>query len=103
MKRLIVAALVSTFAASAYAQGPTCKAQADDQKLTGAAARKSFMDKCERDATKSCGIAASEKKLKGAARTTFTKKCVTDSLGVDPVAAGSGTTPRPTTTPRQTR
>jgi hypothetical protein len=94
MKILVLAALVSTFAASAYAQGPTCKAQADDQKLAGSA-RKSFMDKCERDATKSCGIAAAEKKLKGAAKTSFAKKCVTDSLGTDPVAAGS-TAPRPT-------
>jgi psiF repeat len=53
------------------------------------------MDKCEKDANKSCGIAAAEKKLKGAARTSFTKKCVTDSLGVDPVATGGGTAPRP--------
>ena len=83
MKRLILAALVSSFAASAYAQGPTCKAQADDQKLAGSA-RKSFMDKCERYANKSCGIAAGEKKLKAAAKTAFMKKCVTDSLGVDP-------------------
>jgi hypothetical protein len=95
MKRLILAVLVCTFAASAHAQGPTCKAQADDQKLAGAA-RKSFMDKCEKDAGKSCGIAAGEKKLKGAARTSFTKKCVTDSLGVDPVPTGPGTAPRPT-------
>jgi hypothetical protein len=95
MKILILAALVSTLSASAYAQGPTCKAQADDQKLTGGAL-KTFMAKCEKDATKSCGIAAAEKKLKGAARTSFTKKCVTDSLGTDPVATGSGTTPRPT-------
>jgi psiF repeat len=95
MKRLILAALISTFAATAYAQGPTCKAQADDQKFTGAA-RKSFMDKCERDANKSCGIAAAEKKLKGAAKTSFTKKCVTDSLGVEPVATGGGTPARPT-------
>ncbi len=95
MKRLILAALVSSFAASAYAQGPTCKAQADDQKLAGAA-RKSFMDKCERDANKSCGIAAAEKKLKGAAKTSFTKKCVTDSLGTDPVPAVSAPAPRST-------
>jgi hypothetical protein len=95
MTRLILAALISIFAASAYAQGPTCKAQADDQKFAGPA-RKSFMDKCEKDATKSCGIAAAEKKLKGAAKTAFTKKCVTDSLGTDPVpATGSGTAPRP--------
>jgi psiF repeat len=96
MKRLILAALVLSFAASAYAQGPTCKAQADDQKFTGAA-RKTFMDKCEKDANKSCGIAAGEKKLKGPARTAFTKKCVTDSLGTDPApVTGSGTAPRPT-------
>jgi psiF repeat len=102
MKRLILAALVSTFAASAYAQGPTCKAEADDQKLVGSA-RKTFMDKCEKNATKSCGIAAAEKKLKGPAKTAFTKKCVTDQLGTDPVPAGGGTAPRPTTTPRPTR
>jgi psiF repeat-containing protein len=95
MKRLILAALVSSFAAGAYAQGPTCKAQADDQKFTGSA-RKTFMDKCEKDANKSCGIAAAEKKLKGPARTAFTKKCVTDSLGTDPVPASSGPAPRPT-------
>ena len=51
MKKLILAALISSFAATAYAQGPTCKAQAD------------------------------EKKLKGAAKTSFTKKCITDSIG----------------------
>jgi hypothetical protein len=101
MKTLMVAALalgfaMSAFAVSSYAQGPTCKAQADDQKFAGPA-RKSFMDKCERDATKSCGIAATEKKLKGAAKTAFTKKCVTDSLGADPApATGGGTAPRPT-------
>jgi hypothetical protein len=101
MKRLILAVLVlavlvSSFAASAYAQGPTCKAQADEQKFTGAA-RKTFMDKCEKDANKSCGIAATEKKLKAAARTAFTKKCVTDSLGTDPVPTGSSPAARPTT------
>jgi psiF repeat len=95
MKRLILAVLVSTFATSAHAQGPTCKAQADDQKLAGAAL-KSFMAKCEKDATKSCGIAATEKKLKGAARTSFTKKCVTDSLGSEPIPTAGGTAPRPT-------
>jgi hypothetical protein len=39
------------------------------------------MTKCEKDASKSCGIAATEKKLNGAAKTSFTKKCVTDSVG----------------------
>jgi hypothetical protein len=80
MKRLILAALISSFAASAYAQGTTCKAQSDEKKLAGAA-QKSFMTRCEKDAVKSCGIAAAEKKLKGAAKTSFSKKCVTDSVG----------------------
>jgi hypothetical protein len=80
VKKLILAALISSFAATAYAQGPTCKAQSDEKKLAGAA-QKSFMTKCEKDAAKSCGIAATEKKLHGAARTSFTKKCVTDSVG----------------------
>ena len=48
MKKLILAALISSFAATAYAQGPTCKAQADEKKLAGAAL-KSFMTKCEKD------------------------------------------------------
>jgi hypothetical protein len=80
MKRLILAALISSFAASAYAQGPTCKVQSDEKKLAGAA-QKSFMTKCEKDATKSCGIAAAEKKYKGIVKTNFIKKCVTDSVG----------------------
>jgi hypothetical protein len=78
MKKLILAALVSSFAATAYAQGPTCKAQADEKKLAGAAL-KSFMTKCEKDAGKSCGIAATEKKLKGAAKTSFKMRHQTPS------------------------
>jgi hypothetical protein len=41
----------------------------------------SFMKKCETDAKKSCDAAAAEKKLHGAAKTSFTKKCVTDAVG----------------------
>jgi hypothetical protein len=38
------------------------------------------MKKCERDAaTASCETAATEKKLSGAARTSFTRKCVKDA------------------------
>ena len=41
----------------------------------------SFMKKCETDAQKTCDASAAEKKLAGAAKASFTKKCVTDSLG----------------------
>ena len=39
------------------------------------------MDKCERDAKASCAAAAGEKKLAGAAKTSFTNKCVKDAVG----------------------
>jgi hypothetical protein len=39
------------------------------------------MTKCERDAKATCDTSAKEKKLAGAAKTSFTKKCVTDATG----------------------
>ena len=80
MRRIILATLFCSIAASAYAQSPTCKSQASDKKLAGAALN-SFMTKCEKDATTSCNTQADGKKLAGAARTSFTKKCVTDAVG----------------------
>src|SRR3954468_4272052 len=64
----------------ALAAETTCKAQATDKRLAGAALT-SFMKKCESDASKACGSSAAEKKLAGAAKTSFTKKCVTDAVG----------------------
>jgi len=65
---------------SAFAQAPTCKAQATEKRLAGAALN-SFMKKCESDAQKSCDTSAAGKKLAGAAKASFTKKCVTDAVG----------------------
>ena len=59
---------------------PSCKAQATDKKLAGAALT-SFMKKCESDAATACDTAASDKKLAGAAKASFTKKCVSDAVG----------------------
>jgi hypothetical protein len=36
---------------------------------------------CAAAATKTCDVQATEKKLSGAARTSFTKKCVSDATG----------------------
>ena len=80
MKALILAAVLGLIAGSAFAQSPSCKANAGDKKLAGAALN-SFMKKCESDAQKSCDTQAAEKKLAGAAKTSFTKKCVKDSVG----------------------
>jgi Ni/Co efflux regulator RcnB len=82
MKKMLLAALLSTFAATAFAQDATstCQSQASDKKLAGAAL-KSFMTKCQRDATTSCTSQASDKKLAGAAKSSFTNKCVRDAVG----------------------
>ena len=88
MKTMSLAVLCVALAGAAFAQTstsppdikPSCKAQASDKKLAGAALT-SFMKKCETDAQKSCDTQASDKKLSGAAKTSFTKKCVTDSVG----------------------
>ena len=80
MKKMLLAALLSTFAATAFAQDASCKAQASEKSLAGAAL-KSFMTKCQRDATTTCTSQASEKKLAGAAKSSFTKKCVRDAVG----------------------
>ena len=58
----------------------TCRSQATDKKLAGAAMT-SFMKKCETDAQATCDASAADKKLNGAAKTSFTKKCVTDAVG----------------------
>jgi uncharacterized membrane protein len=79
MKALILAAVLSSIAGSAFAQSPSCAAQAGEKKLAGAA-KTSFMKKCESDAEKSCDTQAADKKLAGA-ETSFTKKCVKDSVG----------------------
>jgi len=80
MKTLMLAAVLCSIAGSAFAQSPSCKANAGEKKLAGAALT-SFMKKCESDAQKSCDAQAADKKLAGAAKTSFTKKCVKDSVG----------------------
>ena len=83
MRTLIAAALLCCVAAApSLAQAPaaTCKANATEKKLAGAA-QTSFMKKCESDAQASCDKQAADKKLNGAAKTSFTKKCVSDAIG----------------------
>jgi len=65
---------------SSAAYADSCKATSAEKKLAGAA-QTSFLKKCESDAQKSCDAQAAEKKLNGAAKTSFTKKCVTDAVG----------------------
>ncbi len=53
-----------------------CMTQSMDKKLAGAA-KTSFMTKCERTA---CEAQAADKKLHGAAETSFVKKCIKDAM-----------------------
>ena len=65
---------------ASFAEGPSCNATAAEKKLAGAA-KNSFLKKCERDAATACSTTAADKKLAGAAKNSFTKKCTRDALG----------------------
>jgi hypothetical protein len=69
-----------TFATATMAADMSCNAGAMEKKLVGAA-KTSFLKKCEKDAAATCDAAAKEKKLAGAAKNSFTKKCVKDAVG----------------------
>ena len=71
-------AMASSAPMAAAAPAGSCAAMAVEKKLAGAA-KTSFMKKCESDATAACDAKAGEKKLSGAAKTSFTKKCVADA------------------------
>ena len=92
MKKLttVLVLAVAVFAAPAFATshkeapgmkaGGDCTAQATEKKLAGAA-KNSFMKKCEADAKATCEKGAAEKKLAGAAKSSNVKKCVADAVG----------------------
>lgn len=81
MKAFWMALSLTLCAGSAMAAEMSCSAQATDKKIYGAA-KTSFMTKCERDMKASCDTQAMDKKLSGAAKTSFTNKCVRDSVGM---------------------
>lgn len=76
MKTLVVALLTALFSFSALAADTACLSAAAEKKLSGAA-KNGFVKKCVRD---SCDAASAEKKLSGAAKNSFTKKCIGDGL-----------------------
>lgn len=60
---------------------PPCRNAAAAEKKLAGAAKTSFLKKCEKDATATCDVTAGEKKLAGAAKSSFIKKCVKDAVG----------------------
>jgi hypothetical protein len=78
MRRMALAlAACMISAAPAFA---TCKSDAAEKKLAGAALT-SFMTKCERDANTACEADSTARKLAGAAKTSHMTKCVKDAVG----------------------
>ena len=79
MKRILVAAVVATFAlgSAAMAQDASCetKAVGKDGKALAGAAKTSFMKKCMAESCATKAVSADGKKLAGAAKTSFMKKC----------------------------
>jgi uncharacterized membrane protein len=80
MRTILLATVLLLSATAAHAQSPTCKAQAAQKQLAGAA-QTSFLKKCESDAKKSCEADSKAKKLSGAAKNSHMKKCVEDAVG----------------------
>jgi hypothetical protein len=80
MARVLLSCILMLYAFNAGAADVSCADQVTEKKLAGAA-KTSFMTKCERDAKTKCEADAAEKKLAGAAKTSFTNKCVKDAVG----------------------
>jgi opacity protein-like surface antigen len=77
MKRILLAAVIATFAAgSAFAQD-TCesKAMGKDGKPLAGAAKTSFMKKCMAESCATKAVGSDGKPLAGAAKNSFMKKC----------------------------
>jgi len=80
MRTTLTLIFASVLSVSAYAAEPSCTAVAAEKKLAGAA-KTSFMKKCEADAQAKCDAAAAEKKLAGAAKSSNVKKCMSEAVG----------------------
>lgn len=80
MNKIVIAAILAMFSANiVFADDASCDAKAAEKKLAGAA-KNSFIKKCKKDtAIAACGTTAAEKKLAGAAKNSFLKKCEKDA------------------------
>ena len=83
MKSVLLTAIIgacSLFAAQTHAASAECEAKATDKKLAGAA-KASYLKKCAKDAAPStCEMAAAQKGLAGAAKNSSIKKCISDGM-----------------------
>jgi psiF repeat len=80
MRLILALTAAALLSINAYAAEPTCTAAATEKKLAGAA-KNSFMKKCEAAAQAKCEAAAAERKLAGAAKNSNVKKCMSEAVG----------------------
>jgi len=80
MRTCLVFLLSSLLSFHALASQASCQAVAAEKKLAGAA-KNSFLKKCEADAQTKCDQSAADKKLAGAAKNSHLKKCMADAVG----------------------
>ena len=77
LRKVMLAALVATFAGGAALAQETCetKAVGKDGKPLAGAAKTSFMKKCMEDTCATKAVGSDGKPLAGAAKASFMKKC----------------------------
>jgi len=80
LRSALFLALLCLLAGPTLAADDSCDVRAKDKRLAGAALT-SFMTKCEKDSKASCDATAKAKNVHGAAETSFTTKCVKDAVG----------------------
>jgi len=78
MKKFATLTLIALASSYVCAADTACMTAAKEKKLAGAA-QTSFVKKCEADAKAKCELAANEKKLTGAAKNSNVKKCVQET------------------------
>jgi len=80
MKRILLAAVIATFATgTAFAQSCETKAVGKDGKALSGAAKTSYLKKCKEETCEAKAVSAEGKKLSGAAKSSFMKKCEQDA------------------------
>ena len=80
MRTCLALLIAASFSFNALAAEPSCQAVAAEKKLAGAA-KNSFLKKCEADAQAKCDQSVADKKLAGAAKNSHLKKCMADAVG----------------------
>ena len=81
MKRIILAALIMSFAVGSAMAQATCEINAisKDVKTLAGAAKTSFVNKCKKEACEGKAVSKEGKPLSGAAKNSFMTKCEKDA------------------------